>query len=219
MSKKQPRKDVGKRLFIELGTPMQVFIEKISITLPGELIGMDVGKYIIVKVKGMDKTIKEQIKDNSVEIKYIHVNEIFGFHSSVISIIDHPEELVFLNYPTTVDNYNIRSNQRIDCFLPVEVEFEQNRVNGTIVDINTLGCRCLLKNFSMAQKPALNVITLHLQSTNFKQNFKLVGNVISIKEQDGEISIGVMFDNLDVVTQAVIHSIVPTLELHKKLQM
>lgn len=209
-------KDIGKRLFIELGTPLQVVVKEVGATLGGELIGMEVGKYIIIKINGLNGVKKDQLLENKVEIKYLHATEIFGFTSTVTLFLEQPEELIFLSYPDKVENFNLRSQPRIKCYLPVKVELEFNMVSGNIVDINSRGCRCRIPNFSLSKNRDNDKVVMHLQSTNFGKEFQMAGHVRSVRQDKDEVSLGIMFDDLDVTTQTAIRSIVPTLELHNK---
>jgi len=203
--------DIGKRLFIELGTCLQVETEGIGAPLRSELIGMEVGKYLIIKVNPLNDEKEELLSKNELLIKYFHKNAILGFHSVSLSIISKPEHLLFISYPKAIRNYNIRSSKRIDCFLPVKLEIGFNLVEGTIVDINNTGCCCNVKNLQLMGKQSDEEVIIYLYNSETNDEFPLNGRVKSVRNQKEDANLGIMFDPMDSNTQALLMRIIPAL--------
>ncbi len=204
--------DKGIRIFIELGTTLQLDIEGTNISLTSEMIGMEVGRYLIIKVYQMNNGQREELRNNTITAKYLHKNSILGFKSNIISIISEPENIIFLEYPKSIKNFNVRTHKRVPCFLPIQLEIEYNVVEGAIIDINTAGCCCVVKHFKILDEQALDKVTIHLQNSKLEREYSLLGNIRSIRQKKDEINIGIMFTKIDSNTQEAIQSIVPTLE-------
>ena len=203
--------DKGVRIFIELGTNLQLDIEGTNISLTSEMIGMEVGKYLIIKVYKMNNDQREELRNNTITVKYLHKNSILGFKSNIISIISEPENIIFLEYPKSIENFSVRTHERGPCFLPIQLEIEYNVVEGAIIDINTAGCCCVIKHFKVLDEQALDKVTIHLQNNKSEREYSLTGNVRSIRQKKDELNIGIMFTKIDTNTQKAIQAIVPRL--------
>lgn len=211
--------DKGVRIFIELGTHLQLDIEGTNISLTSEMIGMEVGKYLIIKVYQMNNDQREELRNNTITAKYLHKNSVLGFKSNIISIISEPENIIFLKYPKNIKNFNVRTNERAPCFLPIQLEIEYNVVEGAIIDINTSGCCCLIKHFKILNEQALEKVTIHLQNSKLEREYSLLGNVRSIRKKKDELNIGIMFIKIDSNTQKAIQAIVPTLKFGNEVNV
>lgn len=203
--------DTGKRLFIELGTCLQIETEGIGAPLRCELIGMEVGKYLIIKVNPLNDETEELLRKNELLVKYFHKNAILGFHAVSLSIISKPEHLLFISYPKSIRNYNIRSSKRIDCFLPVKMEIGYNLVEGTIIDINNTGCCCNVKNLQILGSQSEEEVIIYLYNSETDDEFPLKGRVKSVRQQKEDANLGVMFDPMDSNTQALLMRVIPSL--------
>lgn len=204
--------DKGVRIFLELGTSLQLEVKETALSLKSEMVGMEVDKYLIAKVYQMSDEQKDLIKKNEVIVKYLHKNSVFGFQSNIISIISEPESIVFLEYPKEINNYEVRANKRIPCFLPAKLEIEYNTVEGVIVDINTTGCCCVIKDFKILSEQTLDNVTIHLQNSKLEYDFTMLGKVRSIRHNKDELYIGIIFVKIDGNTQSAIQAIIPTLK-------
>lgn len=208
--------DKGKRLFIELGTHIQLEIKGMDLSLKSELIGMEVGKYLILKSHQVDDDKLKLLKKNKIVAKYLHKHVVLGFQTKAISIISDPENIIFLEYPEIIENYNIRTEQRFHCFFPVKVEIAYNIVEGIILDINVEGCCCMVKDLKIFDEQSLDKIVLYLQDMNMKNELALLGKIKSIRRKKDELHIGIMFDKMNSSTPALIEYLFPTLEFQAK---
>ncbi|MGR3319701.1 MAG: PilZ domain-containing protein [Candidatus Anammoxibacter sp.] len=209
--------DLGKRLFIELGTHLQLEIKGIQLSLKAELIGMEVGKFLIVKMHQLDKTTTEQLEENVIIVTYLQKDAILGFQSSVISIITTPGDLVFIKYPESIENYNMRAHQRFECFLPAKFDIGHNIVEGAIINISNKGCCCKIKNLEIINEKKLDKITIFFQSSEMKSPLSVLGEVRSIRHLKDESDIGVIFDKMDSNTQIIMQNLIPDLGFDDKI--
>ena len=203
--------DLGKRLFLEIGTSLQLEIEGLQLSLKSELIGMEVGKFLIVKMFKMDEVKIEELENSDVIVMYLQKGSILGFHSSVISIVSIPEDMAFIKYPQLIENYNVRESKRVDCFLPIKFEINHNLVEGAIVDISDNGCCCKVENFTIINEDLIDNIVIYLQYGESKNSLMIKGRVGNIRRLKNDVKIGVTFEKLDSMAKVVIHSLIPDL--------
>ena len=211
--KNRTKDDFGKRLFLELGTSLQLEIKGLQLSLKSELIGMEVGEFLIVKMFKVDGVKTEQLENSDVVVMYLQKGSILGFRSSVISIVSCPDDLAFIKYPQIIENYNVRTFKRVDCFLPVKLEINHNIVEGAIIDITDNGCCCKVENFTIINEDMIDNIVIYIQYGKSKNSLMIRGKIGNIRHLKNEINIGVTFEKLDNASKVVIHSLIPDLSL------
>lgn len=67
--------DLSQRLFIELGTSLLIETREEAHSFAGKLVGMKVGRYLIVEISGTKSEITALLKDDSVMVKYVNLEE------------------------------------------------------------------------------------------------------------------------------------------------
>ena len=103
----------SQRLFIELGTALHLEPGDADRATSSELVGMQGGKYLIVHLSEHNWQKSRLKTGDTLLAKYISSDDVFGFNTRVITIIEEPDHLVFLEYPDEVESCNIRSQTRI----------------------------------------------------------------------------------------------------------
>ena len=134
--------DLSRRLFVELGTSLLVDARKKTVSISGKLIGMKVGGYLIIGISGAKPDNIPLAVGEDVQVRYVNQDNIFCFSSQVISVLDQPDTLLFLQYPVLVENCNIRGHKRVDCFLPVDVVSGKQTGPGLVLNVSPRGCLC-----------------------------------------------------------------------------
>ncbi len=111
--------------------------------LSSELIGVDDGKYLIVKMPPlhtMENVSNLLVKGNEITVKYMYKGTMFGFQSPILDLLHKPFKLVFIKYPDKINSYDVRGNKRVECFLPANVKIAEHIIEGSITDISRAGC-------------------------------------------------------------------------------
>ena len=75
---------------MNIGTIFRLQIEGTKRRLSSELIGVDDGNYLIVKmppIHTMENVSNLLVKGNKVTVKYMHKGTMFGFQSTIIDLI------------------------------------------------------------------------------------------------------------------------------------
>jgi c-di-GMP-binding flagellar brake protein YcgR len=132
------------RISIELGAQLLIDFGKTVTRVKCELIGMNVGKYLIVIVNENSANVNLHnmiFKGNQITARYIYKGVVYGFQSSITHITFNPDKLIFIAYPNKVEEKNVRGLQRVECNFPARVLLGDEQYNGIVVDISKAGCK------------------------------------------------------------------------------
>jgi HD-GYP domain-containing protein (c-di-GMP phosphodiesterase class II) len=137
---------ISNRIGVELGSQMVLQFEDTAIRSKAVLVGMEIGRYLIVRVPGLDLMQSLLGKDNGpkVIVRYLLSGVAYGFRSKVLHYTLTPAKLLFLAYPRRVEKLNLRKNPRLEVDIPVQAEIRGEVYTGRILDISAEGCRVAL---------------------------------------------------------------------------
>jgi c-di-GMP-binding flagellar brake protein YcgR len=97
-------------------------------------------EYLIIQGQFYD--IEEKLcRESKTTARYVHEGIVCAFSSQLIEVIATPVELGFLTYPEKIEPIQLRSNRRIECFLPAELVIRGDKYQVVIRDISEGGCR------------------------------------------------------------------------------
>lgn len=111
------------------------------------LSGMERGKYLMLQLPRISGLSDELYAERVVKVRYIHEGHVFGFRSAVLSYQVIPFRLLFLQFPKTVEQFNLRRGQRVDCYIPATVEFPkglERSFRAMLTNISSGGSRAAL---------------------------------------------------------------------------
>lgn len=117
-----------------------------------------------------------------INVRYIVDGRAVGFQSRIIKTTEDPAKLLFLSYPKTVEDHELRKDKRSSCALPAELTINGAVCGAVIVDINQNGLRFNIKEFdevslNLGENPIGQECALH---------FFLPGGSV-LQEVSGEI--------------------------------
>jgi len=193
---------------LNIGITFRLQIEERRRRISCELIGIDEGKYLIVKMPPlhtMENVSNLMSKGTEIAVKYMYKGTMFGFKSQVIELIHNPFKLVFMKYPEEIESLDFRGNERVVCFLPANVKIAENIIEGGITDISRAGCLFVIE--APEHEDRINLLELN---NEIKIGFYLPGiagelcidsKQRSVKKDDDGTSLGVEFVNMDSSVQ------------------
>ncbi|MCF6248274.1 MAG: PilZ domain-containing protein, partial [Desulfobacula sp.] len=147
-----------------------------------------------------------------VRVKYVNLEDIFNFSSIVITILDQPDHLVFLQYPDMVESCNIRSHKRVECFLPIHATIGDQHISGVVTNISPKGCLCTIDHFKSWENNNVQHIHLFFPYGDL-ETLSITGDVRSTQIQGSRIKLGIKFNEVDQFSQSVLATLVPALRL------
>ncbi|MCG8567819.1 MAG: flagellar brake protein [Desulfobacterales bacterium] len=202
----------SQRLFIELGTALLLEPLHIDSSISCELTGMQVGKYLIAKLNSPPEEKASLAPGGELNVKYILANDVFGFKTRIIQILEEPDYLAFMEYPDQVKNMNIRADKRMECFLPIRLEIQDRMFKGNVVNLNKSGCLCRMDNCDFDKGLRGCHLILHLAYGQF-ESLAVHGEIRSHRQVGDQTSLGILFDPLDGFSQKVLSALVPSLRI------
>jgi c-di-GMP-binding flagellar brake protein YcgR len=202
----------SRRLFIELGTSLLLETETPERSASSQLIGMQVGSYLIVQLAEKNWKQSRLSTDETLTARYILSNDVFEFKTQVIRIIEDPDYLLFLDYPEVVESCNIRSEKRVECFLPVRMTLDTLCLTGTIVNINRSGCLCVVDDTFQLDTCSTEYLTLNLPYARV-DSLSIKARIRAIRKKETQTAFGLVFENLDGFSKNVLSALVPALKI------
>ena len=187
----------GKSLDLQINHP-------IALRLKLPLIGYELGKYIILKYPKGASTSEYQdvlVEGNVLIVRYLmegNKGECFAFRSSIKSITQYPEKLLFIEYPKKIENRQLRTQQRTSIHLPGVIMLEDSsnnkatKINGIIGDISAKGCGFTFKTKSANATVNKRDIFVCIRSPT-DGDVKIPARVCNSRNDNGTVSVGIQF--------------------------
>ena len=196
-----PIPNAGPHVTMEPGMDIDIEIVGTQTRQRGHFVGMEPGQYLILAVpeaKTPGGMAGKFVPGKPVTVHYFYRGTAYHFESPVLTIFLQPAHLVFLRYPHTIEEHCIEERRRVDCYLPIGLKLGDRLVDGTVTDISAAGCRCRLKNATLAAAGVgLDTIPLMLAITFPQlgdQSALTLNTTIRNRQQDREkIEIGLEF--------------------------
>lgn len=194
--------DAGKRVSIDMGTDVLMQINGVAGRLPSVFIGMEANRYMIFKVPRAQVSLSSKLtKGSGVVVRYRFQGRIYGFQSIILGTVSEPYGLMFLNAPNVVEEHNLRTKQRIDCYFPCAVEMEEKQEPGVVVNISLSGCRCIFSALRSSREMLASIrdkpVKLILQMSEGGASLHVPGRILSAQQFHGALSAGIRFETLD----------------------
>ncbi len=194
---------------MNIGTIFRLQIKGARRRLSSELIGIEDGKYLIVRMPPlhtMENVSTLLIKGNEIAVKYMYKGTIFGFQSQIIDLIYNPFKLVFIKYPEKIESFDFRGHKRVECFLPANIRIAEHIIEGCITDISKAGCLFDVEVPKLESSKNLlelkDEISVNFQLPGVEQELSVTAIQRSIKRDNNSASIGIEFVKMDSDVQA-----------------
>lgn len=138
-----------RRDFISIGTHLQVEIAGLEDRFRSVLIGIDPDHYLVIKTPialsaGMIRSCL--LSGATIIIRYVFAGSAWGFQCQILQTLTGNIQVIFVSYPETVENHDLRSNDRIDCLIPADVTADGRVYPGVMTDLSQTGSRLLLSS-------------------------------------------------------------------------
>lgn len=197
--------DEDKGIDIEPGTPLQIEIEGIAFRFASTFIGMEAQEYLILKVPEVPREAPirnirtKLISGVHLVVRYLNEGSVIGFRSQLSEAIFAPHKLMFVKYPKTIEQHDLRSDKRVNCTIPVKIVIDNKNYKGTMLDISKKGCRYLTRDLRETNLLSLkkdDQISLLCQFPGVKDEQVVPGKVKNIKKTALELSLGIQFQKM-----------------------
>lgn len=188
----------GKIIDFQVNHPVQVRLK-----LP--LVGYETGKYIMLKYPSSSDNYSDVLIEGNVAIvRYLLEGDkgcCFAFRATIRHIIQSPEKLILLNYPTKIENRQLRAHQRITTHLPAAISLnapDQSNIeiHGIIVDLSLKGCGFTFKASSdiVSVKQREIFVCVNHYATG---EMRIPAKVCNSRNEKGRVNVGIQFNEGD----------------------
>jgi len=189
----------GKHFRIGLGTTVQIQFSGVQGGIMAQMVGMKPDNYLIVHITpetaGLVKT-----EDKAI-VRYVYSGTVYGFSSSVLSIISTPAPIVFLEYPEAFEFINLRKMDRLDCLLPCTARIGEVDYKGVILDISPGGCRVsidLLNEIELPRGQIGEEVALRFEMVGITGVQNILAVVRNIRQDSKKYEFGMQFHSSDL---------------------
>lgn len=167
-----------------------------------EFVGMDGTRCLILRYPDESKwgSLKDAIyADNSIIVRFIledETGEVIAFKSKVILVATRPTHLVFISFPTVIQNQGLRSEKRTTTRTPVQLAaIDTGRVflKAVILDISSKGCRIGVKKGHMGNLKLVGKQLMLKVAGNAEAEHSINGKVVNHKTDDVSNFYGIQF--------------------------
>jgi hypothetical protein len=193
------------RLLINLGTNLQIEIEGTETRFKSTLLGLEPKNFLLIKIP-LSEEIIQKLSSNPVIVRYIYKGSIFGFRTSFIQSVDDPLRVAFITYPAEFENFELRSQERYECFLPVQIKIKDFKKNGALLDISEEGLRVAIRD--REYKPSFlkkeDPVTIVIRFPESPKEEEFTTLVRRISEEGGRVSLGLVFSDLDMSKKSLV---------------
>ena len=194
--------EYGKRIFLELGTTIQLKMTDVAFPLHSVLIGMELDEYLIIKIPAQYTNVKHKLVPGvDIIVRYLYRGTVYGFQTKLIQIITTPVKLLFLQYPKIIEHYDLRSQKRAESLFPASLKIKDKTNHGAIIDVSKNGCRCHMLNSKKEPLPPVQIddeILMNCKFPGVDGDHEVLGIIKNIKRSRKEMILGVEFFKLEM---------------------
>lgn len=195
------------------GTELMIEVEGVYGHLRSELVGRRTGHYLLIRTPaGPPGFASKLYKGNTVIVRYLEEGSACGFQTSIISTINEPEPLTFIECPRLVQEKTMRDARRLETYLLCKAAVHNQTVDGHIIDLSRSGCRCVLPAHvpgGVLRVHVGDVIALATQLDG--QTVRMTGKVRNVSAFHASLRVGVRFEGMQ---QAMEEQIIEYLVKH-----
>jgi hypothetical protein len=168
--------------------------------------GVSKNRYLIVHLpeKAKAKTFSAK---NEVTGRYVNGPLICGFNTTVAGSITSPFPLLFLDYPECFEILNMRTDDRVTCFTPATLLWDDNALEGRMLDIGKGGCKIVTDPTTSSEFPSINVdvdIACRLVNDDKQKGVKVRARIRRIIAEENKLIVSAEFPALPEQIEAVI---------------
>ena len=181
---------------IETGAALNIKFDDNEPPVKCTFAGKDKDQHIFVIPPSNIDTIEYHLPlSNRSTITYGFGGEIFTFQSRLLEIINRPLKLLILEYPTSVNKQEFRSQKRINCYIAAKIEINHQVKDGVIKNISKRGCRCVFE-IGKDKHSGLHTgdtISLSFRFPGIIDQQDISGKIKDIQINNSQLEIGVEF--------------------------
>ena len=199
MAKTRQQLNLENLAYISAGSivDVEILTPTASKRIKTEFVGLLHERFVILNYPSAKRlgNAGEYLKDGVVVIVRAVLEtgggQVIAFRQQVMSVSSHPARLIYLNFPTEVQLFSLRSQTRIPTLLAAKIKFNDEReMQGVIKDISVTGVMFDVK--SKADLSELKNTQCHIMlDKNNKGVTEFSGQICSVKSHATSAQFGI----------------------------
>jgi c-di-GMP-binding flagellar brake protein YcgR len=129
---------IGMDLFLD------VEVRETQVKARTRLIGYQEKRFLIVSWPRLDESPISLIGGQILVVRFMHQGSIYGFHVQVLRVLANPFYLAILDYPESVEEFNMRAAPRLQVIIPLHSS-SHLVPRGSILDLSGNGALLMLQ--------------------------------------------------------------------------
>lgn len=192
---------IGQRLSLDIGSRIKLEFSQLEGTYDCTTIGMLPDNYLIVTSPPQFGALSaDRQRSCHVMVKYLHMGKLCLFKSTILSISNNPQDILYLDYPSAIHYRELRQSKRSQIYIPCTINFGDGKeFFGALVDLSSSGSLCEVKNRGNDPLPGVHMdqqIELQCLLPGMKEEQKIHGLIRNMKQNNTESRFGIEFYNL-----------------------
>ncbi|GGB00312.1 MULTISPECIES: flagellar brake protein [Agarivorans] len=201
------------------------FIKGSNVRIKCKLVGLDDANFLIFAVPryaqhGHNDVLQEGMACIVRSIIEGEAGQCIAFRSNITDIIKSPKHLLFVKYPSEIERFSLRKQQRASTRIPAMLTHRSSvhdqqiendlSFDGVIVDLSAGGCRFKVKWPESYGKCLLDKVFIYIRIPSQPENDTVIEGSIKSQSRDGHqhLALGIKFDE-----QAELHDLFTHLAL------
>jgi c-di-GMP-binding flagellar brake protein YcgR len=191
----------GKRIPMEIGLRVKLEFPLSDTRFESNMVGMIPDRLLILTHPQPSDSMEDLVGfEQRVIVKFVQKGRSWMFKTQLLKVIEKPFNLLFFEYPVVLHYHELQAAKRSSIFLPCTFHLKnEQELFGTIVDLSTTGALCRIKQKTESTSPHLdlaNAISLRCLMPGLQDEQRLSGIIRNLAKTNGELRVGVEFDNL-----------------------
>jgi c-di-GMP-binding flagellar brake protein YcgR len=202
MAEKQSRHE---RLLLQPGEELETAVGAAALIEPQGVgkrfrtvfVGWEADAFVVLKLPTKLDEREHLYVGKPTIVRYLRCDgRICGFESKVQAAIYQPHPLLFLDHPKELEVLSLRRQERVDCFLPCELEHGERVIKGWIVNLSAGGCRFAPGDKDDALPPGKSEVACVFSMFGAQSATRANGRVVKTVERDGRTYLSIEFREL-----------------------
>ncbi len=132
---------VGRPLTIDIGTQFRLSFVQSDATLITSMVGMLQDSHIIATAPSPFSAVEKAfVNQERITVKYLHMGLLCMFKTTVLHVIEKPQKMLFLDYPSVIHCREMRRSERLKTDIATTMFLKDGQpIQGKLTEISTTG--------------------------------------------------------------------------------